>query len=523
MRIEMNTIETGPQSDTVDTNDEKFRLLTDSVRDYGIFMLDPDGFIQTWNQGARGISGYEAHEIIGKHFSIFYTKPDLDSDKPRRELEIAASVGRYEEEGWRVRKDGRTFWSNVVITALRDPRGTIKGFAKVTRDLTTRKEAEDLLRESEERYRLLVSSVKDYAIIMLDPEGRVVSWNEGAHRLKGWKASEIIGEKFTRFLEPEDVQAGKADWELREAIATGRFEDEGWRVRKDGTKFWANVVITALKNEGGELRGFAKVTRDMTERKRAEDRLRFAHESLEIRVANRTRELQKAVEARDEFLSIASHELRTPLTSLKLQQQILERQMKRSKDGTVPPETLREMMALTARQVDQLIALVDDMLDVSRIANGRLSFVFEDADLVSMVSDVYRSFIPEFREKGIEANFVADGEVRVSADGQRLAQVVTNLLSNAVKYGAGKPIEVSVTREAAEVIVSVRDAGPGIADTDQQRIFQRFERACSKSEASGLGLGLYISRQIAEAHGGRLEVSSRLGQGATFSLRIPLH
>lgn len=506
-----------------EASEERFRLLTDSVRDYGIFMLDPDGYIQTWNQGANRIKGYEAHEIIGKHFSIFYTKPDLDSEKPKRELEIAAAEGRYEEEGWRLRKDGTKFWANVVITALRDSNGTIKGFGKVTRDLTVRKEAEDLLRESEERYRLLVSSVKDYAIIMLDPDGNVVSWNEGAYRLKGYTSAEIIGQNFRKFYEPEDVEAGKCDWELREAIATGRFEDEGWRIRKDGTKFWANVVITSLRDSSGNLRGFAKVTRDMTDRKRAEDRLRLAHESLEIRVANRTRELREAIEARDEFLSIASHELRTPLTSLKLQSQILERQMKRAKDGMIPVEVFRDMIALTGRQVDQLTTLVDDMLDVSRIANGQLTFKFEDVDLIQLVSDLYKTFSHQFEENGIETTFKNQGAVIAKCDSQRLNQVVSNILSNAIKYGRGTPVEISVYQAGVEAVISVRDHGPGIPVKDQRRIFEKFERAESPNEVSGLGLGLFISRQIVEAHRGRLEVASEPGDGANFKVMLPLH
>lgn len=384
------------------------------------------------------------------------------------------------------------------------------------------KKAEALLRETEERYRLLISSVKDYAIIMLDPVGNVVSWNEGAYRLKGWTAQEIIGQNFTKFYEPEDVAAGKTAWELREATATGRFEDEGWRVRKDGTKFWANVVITALRDENGELRGFAKVTRDMTERKRAEDRLRIAQESLELRVQNRTRELEKAIESRDEFLSIASHELRTPLTALKLQQQILERQMKRSADGVVPVKSLNEMVALIGRQTDQLARLVDDMLDVSRLANGKLSFRFDQADLVEVVSDVFKTFQHQFEENGIKAYFQADPSLPVKIDRQRFAQVISNLLSNAIKYGGKSPVNVTIRAVDTFAVLTVSDQGPGISVDDQSRIFERFERATSANEASGLGLGLFISRQIVEAHKGSLMVTSEPGHGATFTVHLPL-
>jgi PAS domain S-box-containing protein len=255
-------------------DDDRFRLLVHSVQDYGIFMLDTEGRISSWNIGAERIKGWSASEIIGQHFSVFYPAEDVAAGKPARELEVAVAVGRLEDEGWRVRKDGTRFLANVVITALRDEQGELRGFGKVTRDVTERRVAELALRESEERFRLLVHSVQDYGIFMLDTEGRISSWNIGAERIKGWSASEIIGQHFSVFYPAEDVAAEKPARELEVAVAVGRLEDEGWRVRKDGTRFWANVVITALYGERGELRGFGKVTRDMTERRNAEQALR---------------------------------------------------------------------------------------------------------------------------------------------------------------------------------------------------------------------------------------------------------
>jgi PAS domain S-box-containing protein len=243
-----------------------FRLLIESVKDYAIFLLDVDGTVLTWNPGAARLKGYEAGEIVGRHFSAFYPRVDIDAGKCERELELAAAEGRFEDEGWRVRKDGSWMWANVVITALRDESGALRGFGKVTRDLTERKAAEDQLRESEERLRLLVDEVKDYAIFMLDPEGTVVSWNSGAERLKGYRASEIIGKHFSTFYSEVDRQAGKPQAELQAAIRDGRVEDEGWRMRKDGSRFLANVVITPLRDRHGQLRGFSKVTRDVTDR-----------------------------------------------------------------------------------------------------------------------------------------------------------------------------------------------------------------------------------------------------------------
>jgi PAS domain S-box-containing protein len=250
-----------------------FRLLVQGVADYAIFMLDATGHIMSWNTGGERIKGYRPEEIIGRHFSVFYPPEEYAAGKPERELEIAIEEGRLEDEGWRLRKDGTRFWANVVITALHDGDGTLRGFAKVTRDLTERRSAEQALWESEERFRLLVQGVVDYAIFMLDPAGHIVSWNPGAERINGYRPEEIIGKHFSVFYPPEDNAAGIPARELEMAIDDGRLEDEGWRLRRDGTRFWANVVITALYDDNGILRGFAKVTRDLTERRRAEQAL----------------------------------------------------------------------------------------------------------------------------------------------------------------------------------------------------------------------------------------------------------
>ena len=251
---------------------ELHRLLVESVQDYAIFALDPDGYILSWNAGAERFKGYTADEIIGKHFSIFYPYERIASGFPEYELREAARTGRFEDEGWRLRKDGTRFWANVVITSLRDSTGTLVGYAKVTRDLTERRAAEDALRLSEERFRLIVQGVRDYAIFMLDPTGHVATWNEGAERLKQYRTEEILGKHFSVFYPPERIAEKFPDYELREAERVGRFEDEGWRIRKDGTRFWANVVITALRDEKGHLIGFSKVTRDLTERRASEER-----------------------------------------------------------------------------------------------------------------------------------------------------------------------------------------------------------------------------------------------------------
>jgi PAS domain S-box-containing protein len=295
---------------------DALHLLERNIRDYAIFMLDPAGYVVSWNVGAERIIGYTEQEIRGKHFSTFYPPEDLAAGKPARELEIAIAEGRVEDEGWRVRKDGTRYWSDVVITALFDDAGELRGFGKVTRDVTERRAAEEALRASEERFRLLVQDVTDYAIFMLDPIGHVVSWNAGAERIKGYTEQEIRGKHFSMFYPPEDIAAGRPEHNLETALLEGRVEDEGWRVRKDGTRFWANVVITALYGENRRLRGFSKVTRDMTERREAEQSLEerrqlLAHlirvqEAERLRIAaelndREVHELDELVQSQREF------------------------------------------------------------------------------------------------------------------------------------------------------------------------------------------------------------------------------
>ncbi|HEX8154213.1 MAG TPA: PAS domain S-box protein, partial [Thermoanaerobaculia bacterium] len=265
-------------------SEEVFRLLVTSVRDYAIFLLDPNGNILTWNAGAQRFKGYTADEIIGRHFSTFYPEEDLRNGKPERELEIARKEGSVTDEGWRIRKDGTRFWANVLITAVYDEEGKLRGFAKVTRDLTRQRETDEKLRQSEEVFRLLVEQVRDYAIFLLDPNGNIATWNAGAQRIKGYMPNEIIGRHFSSFYPEEDILNKKPERELEIATREGRVEDEGWRVRKDGSRFWANVIITALRDEAGVLVGFAKVTRDLTERRLTLETLRRSEERFRLLV-----------------------------------------------------------------------------------------------------------------------------------------------------------------------------------------------------------------------------------------------
>ena len=259
-----------PQPMAWANEENRYKILIDAVTDYAIYMLDRNGIVSSWNAGAQRFKQYAASEIIGQHFSVFYPAEDRQSGAPAKALATAAREGRFESEGWRIRKDGSRFWAHVVIDPILSPSGETVGFAKVTRDRTERKAAEETLRQSQEQFRLLVNGVTDYALFMLDTRGNVSSWNPGAQRIKGYRPDEIIGQHFSRFYTPEDQAAGEPAKALATAVEQGKFEKEGWRVRKDGTRFWTHVVIDPIRDDAGTLVGFAKITRDITEKKAAE-------------------------------------------------------------------------------------------------------------------------------------------------------------------------------------------------------------------------------------------------------------
>jgi PAS domain S-box-containing protein len=510
-------------------SNEEFALLVDALEDYAIFLMSPAGEIRSWNRGAARIMGYDEAEVIGRKFSIFYTPDDLASGKPRRELEDAIRDSRVEDEGWRVRKDGTRFWANTVITVLRDENGGVRCFAKVTRDLSARREAEEQLRESTENFQLLVSCVRDYAIFMLDPNGNVATWNEGAQRIKGYAPEEIIGRHFSAFYGEEDLRDGKPERELRIARAEGSIEDEGWRVRKDGSRFWANVVITAVHDGSGKLRGFAKITRDVTERKRAEQTQRALLEQREARLqAEEQRRqaeasysaAQDANRAKDEFLMTLSHELRTPMTAIIGWTRMLP---------SIAPEDplFQEAVASIASSARMQAHLIDDILDVSRIVSGKLRLAPETIDVALAVMNAVDAISPTAGAKQIKlTTSFAPGLGFLVADATRIQQVIWNLLSNSVKFTPrGGAVQVSARRTASQVQIAVSDNGDGIDPAFLPHIFEPFRQAEMPQTRAhgGLGLGLSIVRYIAEAHCGTVTAESEgRGKGATFTVTLPV-
>jgi len=491
---------------------ELYRLLVESVDDYAIFALDPDGYILSWNAGAQRFKGYTADEAIGKHFSIFYPREKIEEGFPEFELKEAARVGRFEDEDWRIRKDGTRFWANVVITALRDAAGHLVGFGKVTRDLTERRLAEEALRESEERFRLLVQGVRDYAIFMLDPTGHITTWNTGAQRIKCYTSDEIIGKHFSIFYTPEDLESGKPARELEIATKTGVYEEEGWRLRKDGTRFWANVVITALYKPDGSLAGFAKVTRDLTERRAAQERaIETARKAAASDEANRTK---------SQFLAAMSHELRTPLNAIGGYTDLLAMGVR----GPVSEEQLEDLQRIKRSQ-QHLLGIINDILNFSRVEAGQITYDYSTVPMSAVIETVGQMIEPQAAAKGLElAVHECPEAVAAWADKAKVEQILINLLSNAVKFTEqGKVTLECDWHDSHRVSIAVSDTGVGIPPDHLEKIFEPFVqvgRSLTQSQ-EGTGLGLAISRDLARGMGGDIVVTSEPQKSSRFTLILP--
>ncbi|MFN2637726.1 MAG: PAS domain S-box protein [Gemmatimonadaceae bacterium] len=488
---------------------ELHRLLVESVDEYAIFALDPDGYILSWNPGAERFKGYTADEIIGKHFSVFYPREKIEEGFPQFELKEAARVGRFEDEGWRIRKDGSRFWANVVITALRDPAGHLVGYAKVTRDLSERRRAEEALRESEERFRLLVQNVRDYAIFMLDTTGHISTWNAGAERIKGYKDYEIIGKHFSIFYTPQDLADGKPARELEIATRTGVYEEEGWRLRKDGTQFWANVVITAIRRPDGSLAGFGKVTRDLTERRAAQERaIEAARKAAVSEEANRTKSA---------FLAAMSHELRTPLNAIGGYTDLLAMGLR----GAVTQEQ-RDDLQRIKRSQQHLLGIINDILNFSRIEAGQSTYDYSAVPLSAVIETVGHMIEPQAAGKGLTLDIHGcPPSVIAWADKAKVEQILLNLLSNAVKFThQGRVTLECDAHDSHKVSIAVADTGVGIPADQLERIFEPFVQVGRSLTTSqeGTGLGLAISRDLARGMGGDILVTSELKKGSRFRL-----
>ncbi|HSY14049.1 MAG TPA: PAS domain S-box protein [Verrucomicrobiae bacterium] len=493
---------THPNSKQNLRSEDIFRHLISSVTDYAIFVLDPKGNIASWNSGAELLKGYKADEIIGKHLSIFYTAPDLAIDKPGYELRIASEVGRFEDEGWRLRKDGSRFWASVVITRLLDDEGQLLGFGKITRDLTER-------RASELRHKLLIEGVLDYAIYFMDVNGNVGSWNLGAERLKGYRADEIIGQHFSKFYSVDDRATGLPQQVLKTAEAEGHFEGEGWRYRKDGTRFWASVVVTPLRDEEGTLYGYCKITRDLTERRKLLESLQQHSEELELQVRERE-QINAELEA---FAYSVSHDLRAPLRAIAGFADILKEDYG-SQLNAEANDYLGEITGAAAR----MNSMIQDLMEYGRVA--RIDIPFAPIQLLSAVD---RALVQIERPPDSTLQVEVAPDLTVCAHSVVLVQVIVNLLSNAFKFSQPEGhCEVCVTAEADDkhVRLSVRDNGIGIAPQYRERIWNVFERLHDRDTFAGSGIGLAIVKRAVARMNGSCGLESEVGQGSTFWVQL---
>jgi PAS domain S-box-containing protein len=487
------------------SDEHRFRMLVEGISDYAIYMLDPTGVVTTWNPGAERFKGYTADEILGEHFSRFYTEEDRKTGLPARALRTAEREGRFEHEGWRVRKDGSLMWAHVVIDSIRDRSGTLVGFAKVTRDITQRKENQEALRLSEERFRLLVQGVTDYAIYMLDPEGRIANWNTGAQRFKGYSEDEVIGEHFSRFYTEEDRASGLPQRGLETAIREGRFENEGWRVRKDGSRFWAHVVIDPIRNELGRLVGFAKVTRDITEKHKAQQELEATRAALF--------QSQK-MEAVGTLVGGIAHDFNNLLAVLIGNLELLRKR--------VPEEQgLTRLLDNSMQAAQRGASLTQRMLAFARRQDLDVEPV-DLRDLVQSMSDLLQRSIGSAVQ--IETRFPMRLD-RVLVDTNQLELALLNLVVNARDaMPDGGMITISARAAPAGagdfVCLCVTDTGQGMDEETLARAVEPF--FTTKGVGKGTGLGLSMVHGLAEQSGGRLVLTSQKGQGTTAELWLPI-
>jgi PAS domain S-box-containing protein len=501
-----------PRELTKEQLNQRYDLLVQSVADYAIYLLDCEGHVVSWNTGAQNLKGYSADEIVGRHFSTFYSREEIEADIPNRNLQIALREGHYTAEGWRFRKDGTRFWASVVITPLFDAGGEHVGYSKITRDLTER-------RAAEERYRLLVTAVRDYAIFMLDTEGHVASWNIGAERMLGYRTEEALGKPLSIFYTPQDRDDGRVDEELRRARETAEARDEGWRVRKDGSLFWASVVVTAIRDYDGTLLGYAKVTRDTTEQRRLSEQLAKHAAELEHRteqLQKRSVQLQEINASMEAFTYSVSHDLRAPLRGIwGYVNALVEDFGPELPDGA---KSYCEQIINSARRMDDLIT---DLLAYSRLNTTEVQLT--DVDLREVVDDVLAALDAQIKES--HADIVTGGLCAVRAHAPSLRQALANLISNAIKFvpaDVTPKISIYAERHAGKhVRIWVIDNGIGVEPQHHERIFRPFERLHGVETYRGTGIGLAVVAKAVERMGGTYGIESEPGKGSRFWIELP--
>lgn len=491
----------------------RYRLLVDSIADHAIYLLDAEGHVASWNRGAERITGYAAAEAIGQDFSRFHSPQDQAAGLPQQALSIASRQGRFEREAWLVRKDGTRFPAHVIIDPVRAEDGELIGFAKLTRDLTERRESESALKRSEEEFRLLVQSVTDYAIYRLDADGLVSTWNAGAQRIKGYEPGEIIGSSFAQFYTEDDRAAGEPERTLSIARQEGHFENEGWRVRKDGTRFWASIVVDPIRDAAGQVVGFAKVTRDITERHAAQMALEEAREALF--------QSQK-LEAIGQLTGGIAHDFNNLLMAVLGSLELLRKR--------VPDDPkITRLVENATRGAQRGQALTQRMLAFARRRDLETRAVALPELVAGMSELLERSLGPLIV---IEQRFPS-GLPPVSTDENQLEAALINLVVNArdaMPDGGTVVISARVAHVTSDnrvglnpgayVIISVEDSGGGISEATLARVMEPF--FTTKGPGKGTGLGLPMVRAFAEQSGGMLEIRSVVGVGTTADIWLPV-
>ena len=484
---------------------QRLQLLINSITDYAIYMLDPEGRVATWNPGAERFKGYAADEIIGQNFSVFFTQEDREAGLPQRALRTAAAEGRFEAEGWRVRKDGTRFWANAVLDPVFDPGGEHVGFAKVTRDITAKREHEKALFESEERFRMLVQGVHDYAIYMLDTEGRITNWNTGAESIKGYSAEEIVGQHFSRFYTEEDRARGEPQFALETALREGKYEREAHRVRKDGSLFWASVVLDPIFDETGKHIGFAKITRDITERKKAEEQLEEARTALV--------QSQK-LQALGELTGGIAHDFNNLMTVVAGSADFLLRK------PDLPLEKRKQYLEAIAETAGRATTLTNHLL-----AFGRRQPIKPEVLDLNVRLDALAEVLSRTLGSSVNVELdLAPSVCRVEIDAAQLETAILNAAVNArdaMPNGGTLTLSTRLVQEkgAQFIALSVRDTGTGMSPDVIDRAFEPF--FTTKDVGKGTGLGLSQIHGFAAQAGGRAEINSKMGVGTTISFILP--
>ena len=481
-------------------SERNFRLLVEGITDYAIYMLSPEGHVSNWNKGAERIKGYKAKEIVGEHFSIFYTPEDRAAGLPQKALETARREKHFLAEGWRVRKDGTRFFASVVIDPIYEKRKLI-GFAKITRDITERQNALSDLLKSESQFKTLVGGVTDYALYMLDPNGIVSNWNVGGERIKGYSASEIVGQHFSRFYTPLDQAAEKPARALKIALETGHYEEDGWRVRKDGSFFWASVVIDPIRNDSGELIGFAKITRDISERKAAQEKL--------LAMQRQLAESQK-FDALGQLTGGIAHDFNNLLM-------IISGSVHAIRKDITSEKALKALQSIDGAS-QRAASLTRQLLTFARRQNLQTQSI-KLSERLDLLRDVLNSGLGSTVSLMID---VADDVWNVVVDPNEFETALVNLVINArdaMPEGGSVVISARNDPEKDQVAISVADTGVGIPEDIAAKVFDPF--FTTKAVGKGTGLGLSQVHGFAHQAGGTVGLKSILSEGTTITMCLP--